>query len=247
MNGIRATLLRELRAYFVSPLAYVVLFFMLLINGGVFAFIVSYLNQPSYTPVGSPLEYFFGQNLFFWIVLLFVCPVLTMRLLSEERRSGTLEVLMTAPISEGQVVAGKFLAALTFYLFLWLPTVSYAAILAYYGEVDWGPVAAGYLGILGVGSLMLAAGLFASALSRNQIIAAVIAFAACFGLLLFTFLDGLVLDSGWRAMIAHVNLAEHMSEFGRGVVDTRRLVYYLSGTLFFLFLTARTLESNKWR
>lgn len=247
MNGIAAILRRELRSYFVSPLAYVVMTFFLLINGVVFSIIVDYLNRPEATAVGSPLTIFFGQSLFFWLVLLVVCPVLTMRLLSEERKSGTIEVLMTAPVTETQVVVGKFLAAWLFYAALWLPTVVYAGILAHYHEVDWGPVAAGYLGILGLGALFLSLGTFASAVSRNQVVAALFAFTGVFLLWAVTFLDYLVIDPVVKKVISHVNLIDHMAELGSGIVDTRRFVYYLSVTIFFLFLSSRALAANKWR
>ncbi|MFQ5350446.1 MAG: ABC transporter permease [Thermoanaerobaculia bacterium] len=156
MRSLLAILTRELRAYFFSPLAYVVAALLLLVNGAVFWLIVSYLNDPR-AGIGAPLELFFGQTVFFWLVLLFVAPVVTMRLLSEERRSGTIEVLMTAPVTETTVVVGKYLAALAFYLFLWLPTVVYAVILSRHSAVDWGPVASGYLGLAGIGALLLAA------------------------------------------------------------------------------------------
>lgn len=247
MNGIAAILRRELRSYLVSPLAYAVMTFFLLINGVVFSIIVDYLNRPEGTAVGSPLTIFFGQSLFFWLILLVVCPVLTMRLLSEERKSGTIEVLMTAPVTETQVVVGKFLAAWIFYAALWLPTVAYAAVLAHYHEVDWGPVAAGYLGILGLGALFLSLGTFASAMSRNQVVAALFAFTGTFLLWAVTFLDYLVVDPVLKQVIAHANLVDHMAELGSGIVDTRRFVYYLSMSVFFLFLSSRALAANKWR
>lgn len=246
MTGVWATLVRELRAYFFSPLAYVVLTLLLAINGFVFGLIVSFLNDPR-AQAGAPLQLFFGQTLFFWLVLLFVAPVLTMRLLSEERRSGTIEVLMTAPITEGQVVVGKFLASLTFYVFLWLPTLVYAAIIAHYSEVDWGPVASGYLGILGIGALFLSVGTFASALTRSQLVAAILTFALLIPLFTSGLLAGLFNNEALKQAFGYLNLWQHMEEFAKGVVDTRRLVYYLSTTVFFLFLAARSLEAKKWR
>jgi ABC-2 type transport system permease protein len=245
MNGIRATFTRELRAYFLSPLAYVVLFFFLLVNGGIFTIVVGYLNDPRFVG-GRPLDYFFTA--FWWLILLAVAPVLTMRLLAEERRSGSIEVLMTAPITEGQVVIGKFLGAYVFYLFLWLPTVAYGLVLARYTEVDWGPVAAGYLGLFGIGALLLSVGVFASALTSNQLIAAIVAFALAGALVLgVTLVEGLVQDPAAKNVISYLNLVDHQQDFARGIVDSRRLVYYLSGTVFFLFLASRSLENNKWR
>ena len=246
MTGVWATLVRELRAYFFSPLAYVVLTLLLGINGFVFGLIVCFLNDPR-AQAGAPLQLFFGQTLFFWLVLLFVAPVLTMRLLSEERRSGTIEVLMTAPVTEGQVVVGKFLAALTFYLFLWLPTLVYAGIIAHYSEVDWGPVASGYLGILGIGALFLSVGTFASSLSRSQLVAAILTFALLIPLFTSGLLEGLFNNEGLKQAFGYLNLWQHMEDFAKGVVDTRRLVYYVSTSVFFLFLAARSLEAKKWR
>jgi ABC-2 type transport system permease protein len=246
MRAVWATYSRELKAYFFSPLAYVVLFFFLLIHGFVFSMIISFLNDPR-SPGGPPLSLFFGGTLFFWLILLFVGPVLTMRLLSEELKTGSIEVLMTAPVTEGQIVAGKYLASLTFYLFLWLPTVAYAGIVAYWSRVDWGPVAAGYLGIFGIGAMFLAVGLFASALTKNQLISAILTFA----ILIFLFSPGLLANlfsnETAKKVLGYMDLWQHMDELSKGIVDTRRLVYYLSVTLFFLFLTSRALEDRKWR
>lgn len=246
MRGFLATFGRELRAYFFSPLAYVVLTFFLLVNGYVFWLIVSYLNDPR-AQAGAPLELFFGQTIFFWLVLLFVTPVLTMRLLSEERRSGTIEMLMTAPVTETQVVLGKYVAALGYYAFLWLPTLVYVWVVAHFGSVDPGPVLSGYLGVLGIGALFLAVGLFASSLTRNQIVAAMVTFAFLVVLFTFGLLENLVAGDHSRTLFGYLNLWQHMDEFSKGIVDTRRLVYYLSLTGFFLFLSGRALAAKRWR
>lgn len=246
MRSLIAILKRELRAYFFSPLAYVVAALLLLVNGAVFWLIVSYLNDPR-AGIGAPLELFFGQTVFFWLILLFVAPVVTMRLLSEERRSGTIEVLMTAPVSETMVVVGKYFAALIFYLFLWLPTVVYAVILSRYGEVDWGPVASGYVGVAGIGALLLAAGVLASALSRSQLVAAVLTFAIAGPLFAIGFLEFLFTGEVLKELFAYLSLPRHMEDFSRGIVDSRRLVYYVSASALFLFLAARALAAKKWR
>jgi ABC-2 type transport system permease protein len=246
MSGVMANLVRELRAYFLSPLAYVVAALLLLVNGSVFWLIISFLNNPQ-AGVGAPLELFFGQTVFFWLVLLFVAPVLTMRLISEERRSGTIEVLMTSPVTEGQVIIGKYLASLIFYLFLWAPTLAYPLILDYYSNVEWGPVAAGYVGIVGIGALFLAVGLLASALSRNQLVAAILTFAMLMPLFSFGLLESLFNGEVVKQVFGYLNLWEHMEDFSRGIVDTRRLTYYASASLFFLFLSARALHAKKWR
>jgi len=246
MKGALATLSRELRAYFFSPLAYAILTLFLLVNGFIFWVIVSFLSDPR-ARIGAPLELFFGQTVYFWLVLLCIVPVLTMRLLAEERKSGTIEVLMTAPVTETQVVLGKYFAALLFYLCLWLPTLVYVAIIARHADVDPGPVAAGYLGVLGVGALFLAVGVFASSVARNQIVAAVLTFALLVLLFSFGLLANLVTGEVLKRAFAYLDLWQHMDDFAKGLVDTRRVVYYLSGSAFFLFLATRALAANKWR
>jgi ABC-2 type transport system permease protein len=236
---------RELRSYFLSPLGWVVATGFLFFNGLSFQTILDYLNDPRAPASTTPLDFFFGGTLFFWLALLFVGPVLTMRLLSEERRSGTLEMLLTAPVTEGQVVLGKYLGALVFYLFLWAPTLVYVLLLARQLPLDWGPVGASYLGTLGVGAMFLAIGVFASSLTKNQVVAAVFAFSLTFLCFLPAFLEFLVNDPKLRDALGYLNLYQHMDEFSKGIVDTRRLVYYVSVSALFLFLASRAVEAGK--
>ncbi|HEX4962529.1 MAG TPA: ABC transporter permease [Thermoanaerobaculia bacterium] len=243
MNGILATYRRELRAYFFSPLAYVMLFFFLAVNGFIFVALVGNLNDPR-SPGGPPFTFFFNTS---WIMLLLVTPVLTMRLVSEELRSGSIEVLMTAPVSEEQVIGGKFLAAFTFYAFLWFPTLAYAGMISLYEKVSWGPIGAGYLAILLIGSLFLAMGIFSSAMTRSQLLAAMMTLALVLLLYLLDLFGRLVNSDGLKKVLDYVNIWNHIDELANGIVDTRRLVFYLSGTLFFLFLASRALEDKKWR
>jgi len=243
VNGVLATYRRELRAFFFSPLAYVMLFFFLVVTGVIFVYIVGQLNNPA-SPGGPPLKFFFTAT---WLMLLLLGPLLTMRLVSEELRSGSIEVLMTAPVTEGQVIAGKFLAALTFYAFLWLPTLGYAGMIALYEKVDWGPVVAGYLGVLLIGALFLAIGIFSSAMTRSQLLAAMMTAALLFVLFLLGVFEELVNNDVLKRALGYVSIFNHIDELANGIVDTRRLVFYLSGTLFFLFLASRALEDKKWR
>jgi ABC-2 type transport system permease protein len=245
VKGVLATMERELRAYFLSPLGWVVATGFLFFNGLAFQTILDYLNDPRAPASMTPLDFFFGGTLFFWLAMLFVGPVLTMRLLSEERRSGTLEMLLTAPVTEGQVVLGKYLGALLFYVFLWLPTLVYVALLARQLPLDWGPVGASYLGTIGIGAMFLAIGLFTSALTKNQVVAAVLAFALTFAAFLPAFLELLVNDPKMRDALGYLNLYQHMDEFSKGIVDTRHLVYYLSVVALFLFLAGRAVEAAK--
>jgi ABC-2 type transport system permease protein len=246
MRALWATYMREMRAYFVSPLAYLVMFFFLIYNGAVFAIIMSYLNNPAAPGTERPLDNLF-QGFFFWVLMLFLATVLTMRLISEELRSGSIEVLMTAPVTEAQVVTGKYLAALSFYCALWLPTVAYAGIVARYSHVDWGPIAGGYLGVFLIGALFLAVGLLFSALTRSQLLAAIMTFAVLFLLFVIGLLENLFNNDTAKKALGYVDLYGHMEELHRGIVDTRHLVYYASGIFFFLFLASRALADRKWR
>jgi len=244
MRAVWATYTRELRAYFFAPLAYVVLFFFLAVTGVVFINLVGSLVDPRVMAPDPALSYFFRSS---WLLLILLAPVLTMRLISEELKSGSIEILMTAPITEGQVVAGKYLAAFTFYASLWLPTLVYAILIARQSEVDWGPVAAGYLGILGIGALLLAVGTFASSMTRSQLVAAMVGVALVFLLFLVGMFEELITNEGMKQALGYVNLWNHIDEFSRGIVDTRHLAYYGTGVLFFLFLATRALEDKKWR
>lgn len=244
MRAVWATYTRELRAYFFAPLAYIVMFFFLIVTGVIFVNLIGNLVDPRVMAPDPALSYFFRSS---WLMLILLAPVLTMRLISEELRSGSIEILMTAPITEAQVVAGKYLAALTFYACLWLPTLVYALLIARQSEVDWGPVAAGYVGILGIGALLLSVGTFASSTTRSQLVAAMVGVALVFLLFLLGIFEGQINNEGLKQAVSYVNLWDHIDEFARGIVDTRRLAYYGTGVLFFLFLATRALEDKKWR
>jgi ABC-2 type transport system permease protein len=246
MRKTWAIVRRELIAYFSSPLAYIVMTAFLLMQGYIFYLIVSFLNNPQ-TPAMTPLRLFFGGTIFFWLFLLFVVPVITMRLIAEERRSGTIEVLMTSPVNEVQVVAGKFAAALIFYISLWLPTILYVVVLKRNSEIDLGPVVAGYIGVLLLGFLFLAVGTLASTLSDNQLIAAIIAFAAMVALFSIGLVEQLLSASFLKDALAYMNLWTQMDDFARGIVDSRHVVYQLSVGVLFLFLATKSLEVKKWR
>ena len=245
MRGVLATMERELRSYFLSPLGWVVATGFIFFNGLSFQTILSYLLNPQAPAAMTPLDFFFGGTIFFWLSMLAFGPVLTMRLLAEERRSGTLEMLLTAPISEGQVVIGKYLGAFIFFVFLWLPSLVYVALLAGKLPLYWGPIAASYLGVFGIGGMFLAIGVFTSAITRNQVVAAVLSLALTFFAFLPAFLELLVNDPKLRDALGYVNLYQHMDDFSKGIVDSRRLVYYLSVTAFFLFLASRAVEAGK--
>ncbi len=243
MKAFFAIVKREFLSYFFSPLAYVVLTAFLLVNGILFYGLLQALNGPE-TPRSMFMSLFF-TNVFYWIFMMLTAMVISMRLLAEERRSGSLEALLTAPVTEGTVVAGKFMGGWFFLLFLWLPTALYPLLLSRFGSIDFGPVAAGYCGMALIGALFVAAGTFASALTKNQIIAAIIGFVFIISTFFIGVFQSFVNDPELRDRIAYLNLLDHMDDFSRGIVDTRRLVYAASLVVFFLFLATRTLEANK--
>jgi ABC-2 type transport system permease protein len=247
MTKVLAIIKREIIAYFSSPLAYIVLTAFLLMQGYIFYVILSYLNNPM-TQAMTPMRLFFGGTVFFWLFLLFVIPVITMRLVAEERRSGTIEVLLTSPLTELQVIAGKFTAALLFYIVLWLPTVLYTVILDRHSDIDLLPVASGYLGVILIGFLFLGVGTFTSTLTDNQLVAAIMAFAIMILLFSIGLVEQLMLSSSMlRDVLSYANLWTHMDDYAKGIVDTRHVVYELSVGLLFLFLASKSLEVKKWR
>ncbi|HEY8240853.1 MAG TPA: ABC transporter permease, partial [Kiritimatiellia bacterium] len=169
----------------------------------------------------------------------------------EEKRSGTFETLLTAPVGDTAVVLAKYAGAVGFYIILWVPTLAYAFILREFSSVmapiDLGPMFCGYLGALLVGLLFLAIGLFCSAVTSNQIIAAIMAFSLM-GLLFFAgLLPYVAHDELLRKVAAHISSYEHMYEFSRGTIDTRAVVFYLTGTALMLFATIRVVEARKWK
>jgi ABC-2 type transport system permease protein len=240
---------RELLSSFLSPLGWILLTLFLLVQGYGFYLFMELISQPQ-APHGPVLRYFFGGTVLYWLFVIFIVSVITMRLLAEERRSGTLEPLLTAPVTEGQVVLGKYLAALIFYGVLWLPTLTYVAVVAVLsgpGGISWGAVAAGYLGTMLVGASCLAVGVLASALARSQIISAVLCFTLLSLFLLLSALEHFVSDPTLRAVIVHLDLFEHMEEFARGVVDSRRFAVHLSLIALCLTAAAKALEVGRWR
>jgi ABC-2 type transport system permease protein len=238
---------REVGAFFVSPIAYVVMTVWLLVFGGVFFLLAMFLSSAG--PGENLLQAFFGGTTLFYLPLLVFSPMLTMRLLAEERAQGTLESLMTAPVTELQVVLGKYLAAMVFWVALWAPTLLYVWLVARGGEgnVDWGAMAATYTGILGIGVLYMAVGLFMSSVARNQIVAAMLTFLVLGGLFGIGLAGYATLDDQSRAIFEYVGLWTQMASFAKGIVDTRYLVYDVSIAVLALFLTVRVLQANRWQ
>ena len=246
MKGTWVVLKRELRSFFVSPLAYIVMTAWLLWTGLTFVFLAEhYASNAIASGLASPLTSFFEGNALFFIPLLLFVPVLTMRLLAGETQSGTLETLMTAPVSETAIVFGKYGAAMAFWIALWAPTLIYALIMRQYGDVDWGAIGASYLGVLGLGLYFMAIGLLVSAVAPTQIIAAVLAFLFL-GMLLIVGIGEFVLDGWLREACSYVSMWGHMRRFSKGVVDTRYVVFDLSVALFALAVAIGALKARRF-
>lgn len=235
---------REIRSIFLTVLAYAVLVISLFANGGVFLVYVFVLHEPQGINM-PPMEMFFGQTIFYYIIILMGPPLVTMRSFSEEWRSGTLETILTAPVTETQLVLAKFLAYWSFFIILWVPTVSYPLLLEYYGSLDWGPVASGYLGTVLLGGLLVAIGIFTSSLTRHQLLAGILSFSIGFTLFVLGILSYLNISAKATPFFEFINMWDHMEEFAKGIVDTRRVIFYLSTIATMIFVTVRAVQIKR--
>lgn len=248
---------KELRSYFVSPVAYVVLTGFLLLGGWFFFNLLSRFNflLSIYSAMKNPeaqmrlnLNEFVISPLLhnLSVVLVIIIPMITMRSFAEEKRSGTYELLMTSPLSITEIVAGKFLGALAFMLIMIGLTAVYPLILLMYGNPEMGIIAAGYLGLLLLAIAFATVGLLTSSLTENQIIAAV----SCLVVLLLLYVIAWPAETAGPtlgAVLKYLSLTEHFGEMVKGVIDTKDLVYFVSVILLALFLTHRSVESVRWR
>lgn len=243
---IFAQLKREFTSFFYSPIAYVLLVATMVYNGIVFLLIVEFLSNPR-SPHGAAMQYLFGGTDFFYILVTAAASFITMRLISQEKSSGTLETLLTAPINDAEVVIAKYLAAVGFYVVLWAPTAIYPLVLSRYSAIDYGPIGTGYLGTLGMGMMFLSIGLLSSAVTKNQIVAALLSFGGNMILFLMGVFVFLSPDQSSESVLGYMNLWNHMEDFSRGIIDTRYLVYYGTVTVFMLFCTVQVLQARRWR
>lgn len=248
MRGFLTLWRREIAAYFLSPIAYVMMIFFLVVMGFSFWLLADLLVQGE---VGTTVMKELFGSIFFWIAMLIVVPVLTMRLFAEEKRAGTIETLMTAPVTDTAVVLAKYAGALTFFVIIWMPTAGYAYLLKAFSPltapIDLGPMLSGYLGAFLVGAAYIAIGLFCSSLTSNQIVSAIV----CFAVICVAFFSGFIAfiarTEAVRSVFAYGSSVSHMLEFSRGAVDTRALVFYVTATAFMLFATIKVIESRKWK
>ncbi len=236
MRNVVAVAQRELRSYFLSPVAYVVMALFLLLAGYLFFGGVDQSRQASLTGLTQNVS----------VLFLFIVPAISMRLLSEELRTGTIEVLMTNPVEEWQVVTGKYLASVGLVFLMLLLTVIYAAFLFAWGTPDRGPILTGYLGVLLQGAAFLAVGLWASSMTQNQIVAALLTFAL---LLVFWLSEilGQFLGGTAGSIVSYLSIVNHFNGFVQGVVNTKDVVYYVTLVAGGLVLSTLSLQSRRYR
>ena len=241
---------RELSAFFLSLTGYVIIAAVTLLVGLSFVVLIAGLGNDPFTAQVTEMFY---ATFYFWLILLLVTPVITMRLFALEKASGTFETLMTTPVGDLQVVAAKFAAAITFYMVTWLPMLACLFTVRHFtnqpGALDAGTVGGMYLGIFLTGCLFLSLGCFASAISQSQMAAAMISFVLGVSLFSLGFLaKSIPVTAHWQAQaLSYFNLFDQMNDLARGVLDTRTVIFYVSASFFFLFLTLRVVESRRWK
>jgi ABC-2 type transport system permease protein len=252
VRNIAAIAQKELRSYFASPMAYIVIGFFLLPFGVFF-----YLYLQSFVRQGLQMAQFGGamninQSVIRYVlqnasvIILFIMPMITMRTYSEEKRSGTIELLLTSPVSDVEIILGKFFGALGLYVAMLAVTLLYMAVLFVYGNPEWRPLVAGYLGLLLMGASFVSIGLLISSTTNNQIVAGVITFVV----FLMLWIIGWFADSAGPTigpLTSYLSITEHFDDFSKGIIDSKHVVYYLSLITFGLFLTSKSVDTERWK
>jgi ABC-2 type transport system permease protein len=236
VRNVWAVATRELRTYFLSPVAYVVIALFLALSGYLFALILINGREASLRGLISNVS----------VLFLFIVPAISMRLLAEEQRTGTVELLLTNPVQEWEIVAGKFLASVMLLVIMLALTLLYPIFLFVFGNPDKGPIITGYIGVVLQAAAFLAVGLFASSLTQNQIVAAIIAFA----LLLVLWLSdnfGQVLGGTIGAIVSYTSVINHFQSFPQGVIQTNDVIYYLTLIAAGIVLSTLALQSRRYR
>jgi ABC-2 type transport system permease protein len=245
---------KDLRSYFASPMAYLLIGLFSLLFGWFFYVYLMAFNQQSQQMMqfgqggGANINQMMIRGLFqnTAVIILFVMPMITMRTYSEEKRSGTIELLLTSPVTDLQIILGKFLGALALYAAMLAVTMIYMIMLFKISNPEWRPIAAGSLGLLLMGGCFLSAGRFISSLTKNQIVAGFLTFAT---FLMLWIVNWIGESSGptTQAIVSYLSITEHFDDFARGIIDTKHTIYYLSFITFGLFLTAKSVDSERWR
>jgi ABC-2 type transport system permease protein len=255
MANVIAIAQKELKAYFSSPIAYITIGFFALLYGYFYIAILSYfvrqslqVNQFGGGPQALNINQMMIRQLLqnVTILILFIMPMITMRTYSEEKRSGTIELLLTSPLTDFQIILGKFLGALALWAIMLAVSLIHIGLLFVYGNPEWKPIATAYLGLLLLGGCFISVGLFISSLTKNQIVAGMVTFAVFLFLWIITWIGGFsgpTVDS----LTQYLSIIDHYDDFGKGVIDTTHLIYYVSFITFGLFLTAKSVDSERWR
>ena len=241
MKNILAVCTKELYTYFVSPIAYFVCFVFSALSG--FLFLVTLILTSEKSGLSSiVMQTLFSQMAF---ILLFFTPVLTMKLFAEERKAGTIELLLTSPISDSHVVLGKYLGSMVLLCIMLTLTLLYPILILFFGILDIGLILSGYLGLILISSCFISLGLLMSSMSRNQIVAAL----SSFGVILILWIVGILSNhtGSIAKILSYLSFHVHYTEFSRGIIVLKDVVYYLSFTSVCLFATVKSIESSKWR
>lgn len=254
MSNVLAIARKEIRAYFTSPIAYVVIGLFALLFGYFFVAILDWFVRQGMSgamgmaPAALNLNQQFIRPLLLnaTVVLLFVLPMITMRTYAEEKRSGTMELLLTSPVTDVQIILGKFLGALLLYAAMLGVTLLYVAVLFVFGNPEWKPVVTAYLGLVLLGGCFISVGMLISSFTRNQIVAGMLTFGVFLLLWVIDWIGSFLGPTG-EIIVNYLSITRHFEDFAKGVIDTTHLIYYLSFITFGLFLTAKSVDSERWR
>lgn len=247
MNGFWPVFKRELFSTFVTPVAWALIVVFLFLQGlNFYMLVVHFTNQVEVAVDRGPVQWFFGETVLFYLPMLMLPPALTMRLFAEERRAGTIESLLTSPVSSAGVVLGKWAAAFITYLIAWAPTLLYMVVLRRAGEIDWHVVGACYLGVALIGAGFISVGTLMSSMTKSQFVALLASFAMVFGLFIIG-IGEFVFDTGpLHELCSYVSVWSQMADFSKGLIDSRRVVFDLSLTVVPLFVTVRAVDAWRW-
>jgi ABC-2 type transport system permease protein len=255
MRNTLAIAQKELRSYFTSPIGYIAVAVFALLYGYFYVAMLDYFVRQSMSAggqFGGPQAMNVNQMMIrpllqnVTILLLFVMPMITMRSYAEEKRSGTIELLLTSPLSDAEIIIGKFIGALLLWCVMLAVSLIHIALLYAYGRPEWKPIVTAYLGLVLMGGCFISVGLFISSLTKNQIVAGVVTFAVFLFLWIITWIgsfSGPTVDK----VTQYLSIVDQFDDFAKGVIDTSHLIYYISFIGFGLFLTAKSVDSERWR
>jgi len=247
MRGFWPVFKRELFSLFVTPTAWILIVVFLVIQGFHFyGLVVHFAENAELSVDEGPVQAFFGESILFYLPLVLLCPGMTMRLFAEERRLGTIESLLTAPVTTAAVVLGKFAASLVTYAVMWLPTVLYIVILRHAGEIDWHVVGTSYLGVLLVGAGYLAIGTLMSTMTQSQLVAIVLSVLVILGMFMLGIGEFIFDPGALHDFCAYVSVWGQMGELAKGIVDLRRLVLDVTLVAVPLFVAVRAVDAWRW-